>query len=1071
MNSTPRIFKERLINKRLAHFSRDNIPDFETKFMEAKRWCNATAEKYLDRTKETAVQGAFMTRLFNQVFGYYEVIDAPCYNQTRESKTVLDSSESDGALGYFYKDTGKKDVRVVIELKDARTPLDKKQNRSSHLTPVEQAFSYANKNGSKCGWVIVSNFIETRLYKSNSMIEYETFDMRKMDDEKEFLRFYYFMCKDHLIAETGKSIIDELFLENETEGVAITNQFYSTYKEIRNNLFLTIKEINPGKDDLLLFTKAQKLMDRFIFICFCEDCDLLPKNIFNQVVENAKHSFSFSPYKLWDQLKGLFTSIDKGNPPLRINEYNGGLFKADEDLDSLLIPDSVLESFLQLSSYDFTSDLNVNILGQIFEQSISDVEQIKRELNGEDSSSKGKRKEDGIFYTPYYVTRYIVKQTVGVYLEQKKEELKQSLFEKGPVIVSVLKKSTKRQHEYSFSSWKEIPERRANMTEDEDMAIRAVERLHLKYWEAYENVLKEIKICDPACGSGAFLNQCFDYLHEEMDFVLDRKTVLNGAQFSMLDIDKDILQNNLYGVDLNPESVEITKLSLWLKTAKNNQTLASLDNNIKCGNSIIADKAITENGFDWQKEFPAIFERGGFDVIVGNPPYGASVSPAEKAFIAQNYSTFEGLFDTYKIFFELGIRLLKHNGFLGYITPNTYFELIKSGKKLRQFLFSNTLLKIIELYNVFPDAVVEPVISVYQKTQNSDAQMEIILVPRNTPLSSTFENEGIHLYKPQTALRRNNDYIFIYKQDDTVERILSHIQAQSQSLFHYCSVYNGAKPYCQNKGIPLQTKEMIANKIYNGYTRIDESWRKYYRGNCIKRFTDMWDGEYIKYGDNLAEPRDKNIFFREKLFVRQTGDTIIATLDKGNVSNNTLHIVFPNNITIDNKYLLGLLNSTLMNWVFQATHPTEVGKPMAEVKKDYLGNLPIVCGNESQQDSVISLVDALLSDCQNRFKKKQLFINYIVSTYEPKAITNKIESFEELSFKEFCDELKKQKVKLSASEKMDLLQLYNEITATISSMTAQIKQKQAQLDDIVFSIYNLSIEDIVFIKSKIAIEI
>ena len=217
MNSTPQIFKERLIKNRLAHFTRDNVPDFDARFKEVGLWCNATAEKHLDRTKETNVQGAFMTRLFNQVFGYAEIIDnAECYNQEREFKTVLDTTESDGALGFFNKTAGTRDVRVVIELKDARTSLDKKQNRSSHLTPVEQAFSYANKNGSKCGWVIVSNFVEIRLYKSNSSLEYETFDMRKMKDEKEFLRLYYFLCKDHLIAESGKSVIDVLHIFSDT---------------------------------------------------------------------------------------------------------------------------------------------------------------------------------------------------------------------------------------------------------------------------------------------------------------------------------------------------------------------------------------------------------------------------------------------------------------------------------------------------------------------------------------------------------------------------------------------------------------------------------------------------------------------------------------------------------------------------------------------------------------------------------------------------------------------------------------------------------------------------------------
>ena len=122
MNSTAHIFKEKMIQTRLSHFTRDNIPDFDIKMREITKWYNASAEKYLDRTKETAVQGAFMTRLFNQVFGYTEIVDdGDCYNQERETTTILDTTESDGALGFFYKSTGVKDVRVVIELKDARS--------------------------------------------------------------------------------------------------------------------------------------------------------------------------------------------------------------------------------------------------------------------------------------------------------------------------------------------------------------------------------------------------------------------------------------------------------------------------------------------------------------------------------------------------------------------------------------------------------------------------------------------------------------------------------------------------------------------------------------------------------------------------------------------------------------------------------------------------------------------------------------------------------------------------------------------------------------------------------------
>ena len=1075
MNSTPQIFKERLINNRLARFTRENIPNYDAKYKEICKWCNATAEQHLDRTKETAVQGAFMTRLFNQVFGYLEVVDdTTCYNQERENKTILDSTEADGALGFFYKDSGKKDVRVVIELKDARTPLDKKQNRSSHLTPVEQAFSYANKNGSKCAWVIVSNFVETRLYRSTSSLEYETFDMRKMKDEKEFLRFYYFLCKEHLIAETGKSLIDELYQENEAEGVDITNQFYSTYKAIRNNLFTCLKENNPDRDDIFLFTKSQKLMDRFIFICFCEDCDLLPQNIFNRLIETAKQSFSFSQNKLWDQLRGLFAAIDQGNPPMKINRYNGGLFKADPDLDSLVIPDDILESFAQLSTYDFNSDLNVNILGQIFEQSISDVEQIKNEINGIESEGKRKQKEDGIYYTPYYVTRYIVEQTVGVYLNAKKEELKHTIFAKGEVTVSVVRPSTKRANEFKFNKWVEIPEAKDGMTEEEEMAVKAAGLLHLHYWNAYEDVLRNIKICDPACGSGAFLNQCFDYLREEMDFVLDMKYQFD-PQPSFFDIDKQILQNNLFGVDINPESVEITKLSLWLKTAKNNQTLATLDGNIKCGNSIVASKEVAQNAFDWQREFADVFAKGGFDIVVGNPPYGAKLDQSQKDYLTSTYITTEYNFDTYKTFFELGMNITKEGGYLGYITPNTYFSLELGANKLRYFLFSYTLCRIVELFNVFPSAIVEPVISIYRKQEaKNDEAFTSICLPRGTKLSSTFLNEGVETAFVQADLRKNDQLIFNYRSTKQEQSICDCMDC-FQRLDTMFDVMTGAKPYQVGKGVPPQTKEIVDSKPFTNIVKLDETWVPYMRGKCIDRFVNVWENspEYIKYGEWLAEPRLPAVFAGEKLFVRQTGDSLIAMFDSGNVSNNTLHSIYPlsNNESVGLMYLMGLLNSTLLNWYYKKVHYLEVGKPMAEVKGIFLKKLPIAVGDDLQMDTIQSIVSSLVELCKKRFDIKLGFIHYLKSTYEPKKVTQRMEEFDSLTFKDFCSELKKQKVKLSAAAQMELLPLFDQKKTAIAALTTQIRTLQTQLDDEVFAIYGISSADAEQIRNEMLIEI
>jgi len=204
----------------------------------------------------------------------------------------------------------------------------------------------------------------------------------------------------------------------------------------------------------------------------------------------------------------------------------------------------------------------VNILGHIFEQSISDIEQLKGELLGEEITTdelvekkESKRKKDGIFYTPEYIVDYIVQNSLMVYLEEKENEC--------------LAKYKKENEAY----------------------------------QAYQHILQNIKVLDPACGSGAFLVKVFDYLYAENK----RVGQIVKSLFDDDEIYKSILRNNIYGVDLNPESVEITKLSLWLKSAQKGKKLNNLDDNIKCGNSLIDDPAVAgERAFDWQKEFSDI---------------------------------------------------------------------------------------------------------------------------------------------------------------------------------------------------------------------------------------------------------------------------------------------------------------------------------------------------------------------------------------------------------------------------------------------------------------------------------
>jgi len=196
--------------------------------------------------------------------------------------------------------------------------------------------------------------------------------------------------------------------------------------------------------------------------------------------------------------------------------------------------------------------------------------------------------------------------------------------------------------------------------------------------------LRDFTIADPACGSGAFLVAAFDELARRYRATVNRLHELGiEAGFDIFD---EIVTKNLYGVDLNSESVEITRLALWLKTARRDHRLQNLENTIKAGNSLIDDPAFTDRPFNWQAAFPEVFARGGFDAVIGNPPYvGMEYLKAFKPYLERNYTVTADRADLYAYFFEKGVHLLKAGGRLGYISSSTFFR-TGSGENLRNFL-------------------------------------------------------------------------------------------------------------------------------------------------------------------------------------------------------------------------------------------------------------------------------------------------------------------------------------------------------------------------------------------------
>ena len=555
------LFNQKILSKKAEEEVDLNKNNLTERRKALDKWINNLENGILDKSKEEEFQGEFLYDIFTTVLRAVNKSDGKNeWNLERETKTKLDGQKADGVLGFFDTD-GKKDVRAVIELKSAKVSLDVRQKRVGDTrTPVEQAFNYAPKYGKNCQWVIVSNYKEIRLYRANDMTEYQVFFLERLKDDLEFKKFIYILSFYALVGtENKKAKTIELSEEYQKNQAEIEKKFYNEYKNIRLYIFENMKKNNPQINEHILLEKVQKLLDRFLFICFCEDKDLLPHNSYNKIVQRGEVIED-----MFESFKILCNWINIGNLKNKINKFNGGLFKSDDDFDGLTVDDDVFREMERITKYDFNSELNENILGHIFEQSISDIEELKKSVSGEEfDSKKSKRKKDGIFYTPKYITKYIVESSIKNWLDDKRKELGEDK----------LPKLEEKDFEIKYSSKKS----------DERIYSKNYKK-HIEFWTKYRETVKNIKIVDPACGSGAFLITAFEYLLNYNNYLDDKIFDLTGRKDLFSDTTKEILQNNIFGVDLNRESVEITKLSLWLKTADKNKTLATLENNIKCGN-------------------------------------------------------------------------------------------------------------------------------------------------------------------------------------------------------------------------------------------------------------------------------------------------------------------------------------------------------------------------------------------------------------------------------------------------------------------------------------------------------
>ena len=993
-----------------------NLNDYSEKRKILNNWINSLEKGILSKSKEEEFQGEFLNDIFSLILGAINKSSGNDeWNLQRESKTRIDGQKADGVIGFF-DINGKDDVRAVIELKGPTISLDQRQKRSGDTrTPVEQAFNYAPKYGKNCQWVIVSNYKEIRLYRSNDMTEYEVFFLENLKDDLEFQKFIYILSFEALVGTVNKKAKAlELSEEYQKNQIEIEKKFYNEYRNIRLHIFENMKENNPETDENTLLEKVQKLLDRFLFICFCEDKGLLEKDFFNTILKKGKDFGS-----IFDIFKVFCNWINLGNPKENISHFNGGLFKNDDVLNSLNIDDKVFEELKKISDYDFDSDLNVNILGHIFEQSISDIEELKKSISGEEfDQKKSKRKKDGIFYTPQYITKYIVENSIKNWLDDKRKELGEDDLPK------------LNEKDYIFDIAKK------NYTKNY--------RKHIEFWQQYREAVRNIKIIDPACGSGAFLITAFEFLLNYNKYLDDKIFDLVGTSDLFSDRTKEILQNNIFGVDLNKESVEITKLSLWLKTADKNKTLASLENNIKCGNSLIDDPEIAGNlAFNWEKEFPEIFANGGFDIVVGNPPYVLCQPSNTNEKTLKFYNNFEVSsykIDLYHLFFEKGIILSKNNGYISFITPNTYL-VNKYNLKLREFILRNTQIKEIINYKniVFEDANVDVSTIILKKSKYTDENVKILLSSKN-------ENK-IVLEKQQNDWLKDDEKIFNLRKEFPINF------SNCISLKEIAKTYFGIQAF--------DKKSSISQKKEN------EKYLPMIDGANVFRYQFSKYNQYFNFiDDNIKSGGDYKVYEKERIVIRRIGKTPIIGYCEANIlTSNTIYNIFSITDKFNLKYIFTLLNSKLLKkyWEYKYNDNKNL---FPKIKGYQLDDLPLVNIPLEKQQPFIEKADKMLSLNRELQDLSQKFQRMVLRKFDLEKLSTKLQEWHLLDFSDFIKELKRLKVKLSLSQESEWEEYFLEEKSKAIAVDSEIKNTDKEIDSMVYKLYDLTDEEIKIIEEE-----
>jgi len=761
---------------------------------------------------------------------------------------------------------------------------------------------------------------------------------------------------------------------NKKGTATVDKEFLQSLDSWRTYLATSISWNNKGLDEDEINFAVQQAINRIIFLRIAEDRGVEP---YGNLQNAIKHG---------DFYQNLFTTFREAD-----DKYNSGLFDFKKDkiskdlkIDNKVLKTIINELYYPESPYEF-SVLPVEILGSAYEQFLGKVIRITPAHHAKIEEKPEVRKAGGVYYTPQYIVEYIVKNTVGKLIDSKTP--------------------------------KEI---------------------------------SRIKIVDPACGSGSFLIGAYQYLLDwHKNYYTSNGKPSKGDTLRLSKGNKNnpltpegnlttsekkrILLNNIYGVDIDANAVEVTKLSLLLKCMEgetsasiayqlsmfHERVLPTLDNNIKDGNSLV-DTDFYDNQLDfgeekkikpfsWQKAFPDVFNRktekpedelkilaqkakqhatkalqyvseldekisavneqipnfnsnGGFDVVLGNPPYlGGREWKEENGnaydYFLNKYKVAEYQFDIYALFWEAGIKLLQTNGVIGFITPNTWLN-NQSNKKLRAYILNNTsILKIVDYskIKVFDQATVLPIITILENKTNKINVTEVFEPVENGFKMMQTVNQEIWNDGDLCIININLSLSDLFLREK--------IEENTQPLEKLALIKFGIKIYETGKGKPIQKADFAKDRVYESDLKIDDTYRPYLEGKDINPYSISYKNRWLKYGENLAAQRDPILFQDERILVRRiVGKTIISAYTKDNyATSQLLQIVKPFDQSIS-KFLLGIINSNLLAFYFRKKYNRQ-DKTFPEIRIYELSSLPIKqvdVSNKPLQFEIEKFVDQLL---------------------------------------------------------------------------------------------------------------